>query len=86
MRCRAFPLLILPLLAGCPGNDRPTPPPRVVTVAVPTPVPVDKRLTAACPKVLPRDRSVEEAVRVARARGDALDQCNRQLDEIRETH
>lgn len=83
MRRRAFPLLIL--LAGC-SPVKPVAPPRVVHVAVPTPVPVDKRLTQHCAVAQPRDRTVAEAVRVARERGASLEQCNHQLDEISATH
>jgi hypothetical protein len=46
-------------------------------------VPVPDKLTAPCPITEPNDRTVGEAVRVARARRAALEQCNSQLDGIR---
>lgn len=84
MRCRAFPLLIL--LAGCTPMVKPLAPPRVVTVVVNKPVPVDPRLVRHCPIALPNDRSVSEVLRVARSRAASLVQCNHQLDEIGLTH
>jgi hypothetical protein len=86
MQLRALPLLILPLLAGCFGDVKPTVPPKIVYVTVKVPVPVDKRLTEPCPKVMPTNRTVEEAVKVAGARGKSLDDCNVRMTEIRNTH
>jgi len=80
--------LIVPALlalAGCP-LDAPRPAvvtPRVVTQTVTKYVAVPAELTAACPIEQPKLRTVAEAVRVAAARRESLEQCNRQLDQIR---
>lgn len=85
---RAFGLLILAAvlpLSGCPGDVKPTAPvtPQVVTQTVTQYVSVPAELTQPCPIEQPKARTVAEAVRVARARKDALVACNRQLDAIR---
>lgn len=73
--------LLLILLAGCA-----TRPPRVEMVEVPGPtryVEVPAELTRECPIEEPRDRSPMEAVRVAQARKQALEACNRDKARIR---
>jgi hypothetical protein len=57
--------------------------PTVVKVPVVRYVPVPAGLTTPCEIVEPTDRTVGEAVRVARARRASLEQCNNQLDGIR---
>jgi hypothetical protein len=86
---RTVVLLILcfALLAqyGCAQQAKPIIPvtPTVVTQTVTQYVSVPAELTTACPIEQPQSRTVAEAVRVARARKDALIQCNKQLDAIR---
>ena len=72
-------LLVLPACATKPAVVTP----RVVTQTVTKYVAVPDELTAPCPIEQPKLRTVAEAVRVAKARKDALEQCNRQLGEIR---
>lgn len=85
---RALRLLIVPALlalAGCP-LDAPRPAvvtPQVVTQTVTKYVPVPAKYTEPCPIEQPKLRIVAEAVRVAKARKSALEQCNRQLEQIR---
>jgi hypothetical protein len=57
--------------------------PTVVKVPVVRYIPVPAELTTPCAITEPTDRTVGEAVRVARARRAALEQCNDQLDGIR---
>jgi hypothetical protein len=77
-------LIVLLALPACvPVKPKPPVVPQIVQVPVTKYVPVPAELTAACPKAKPEKRTVAEAVRVAKARGDALDQCNAQLDAIR---
>ena len=81
---RAIGLLIVVVaLAGCAHQPPAVVTPSVVTQTVTRYVAVPDELTTPCPVALPTNRTVAEAVRVARARRDALDQCNRQLDAIR---
>jgi hypothetical protein len=70
---------------GCTQQTRTIVPvtPTVVTQTVTQYVSVPAELTTACPIEQPQSRTVSEAVRVARARKDALVQCNHQLDAIR---
>lgn len=81
---RVLGLLILAFaLTGCPGNVRPTKP-QIVEIPGPTLyVPIDARLTQDCPIEEPKEASPVEAVRVAKARRDALEQCNRDKAAIR---
>lgn len=78
---RVLGLLILATLAGCQ-----TRPPKVEVVEVPGPtryVLIPDELTRPCPIEEPASRAPLEAVRVAKARKDALQACNRKLDAIR---
>ena len=73
-------LLIL-ALAGCKSA-----PPKVEVVEVPGPtryVTIPDVLTRPCPIEQKANNSPLEAVRVAKARKDALQTCNRQLEAIR---
>lgn len=72
-------LLVLPACATKPAIVTP----KVVTQTVTKYVSVPAELTAACPIEQPKLRTVAEAVRVAAARRESLEQCNRQLGEIR---
>ncbi|NII73248.1 hypothetical protein FHW84_001817 [Dyella sp. SG562] len=82
---RAQQLLILAVLLVLPAcATKPTVvTPKVVTQTVTKYVAVPAELTAACPIEQPKLRTVAEAVRVAAARRESLEQCNRQLDQIR---
>lgn len=74
---------VLLALFGCtPVKPQPVTP-QVVTQTVTKYVSVPAELTQPCPIEAPRARTVAEAVRVARARKDALIECNHQLDQIR---
>lgn len=75
---------VLLALFGC-APVKPAPPvtPHVVTVTVTKYVQVPEELTQPCPIEQPLSRTVAEAVRVARARKDALVTCNKQMDAIR---
>jgi hypothetical protein len=70
---------------GCAQQTKPIVPvtPTVVTQTVTQYVSVPAELTKPCPVEKPQLLLVKEAVRVARARKDALIQCNKQLDAIR---
>ncbi|AHX12927.1 hypothetical protein CH75_06445 [Dyella jiangningensis] len=75
--------IVLLALFGCtPVKPQPVIP-QVVTQTVTKYVQVPSELIAPCPVEQPLSRTVAEAVRVARARKDALIQCNHQLDQIR---
>lgn len=78
-------LLIATVLAitGCTQAVKIPPPPKIVKVTVTKYVPVPAEFTKPCPVALPQDKTVREAVRIARARRASLDQCNWQLDKIR---
>jgi hypothetical protein len=73
------------LCAGCMQAKQSVMPvtPKVVTQTVTQYVSVPAELTTACPIEQPQSRTVSEAVRVARARKDALIVCNQQLEKIR---
>lgn len=76
---RVLGLLIL-ALAGCKSI------PHVEVVEVPGPtryVQVDEQLTRPCPIEAPVNATPMEAVRVAKARKDSLEACNRKLERIR---
>lgn len=81
MRLR-YGLLIALALTGCAQKPKPVVIPQVVRVVVKEYVPVPKELTQRCPKAIPNDKTVKEAVRVARARGASIDDCNDQLQKI----
>lgn len=82
MRCRIGLLTALALvIAGCKPDI--VKPPKVVQTTVTRMVPVPDELTQPCPVAMPQANTVAEAVRVARARRDALVKCNNQLREIR---
>lgn len=73
-------LLSLALLAGCKSI------PKVEVVEVPGPtryVVIPDEMTRPCPIERPANASPLEAVRVAKARKDALEACNRSLARIR---
>lgn len=76
---------VLLALFGCTEQVKPITPvtPQVVTTTVTKYVQVPSELTQPCPIEQPLSRTVAEAVRVARARKDALVACNKQLDAIR---
>jgi hypothetical protein len=74
-------LLILVVVAGCaPVAPKP---PKIVEVPVTVYVPVPPELTEPVAIALPKSRTVDEAVRVARERRASLEQCNGQLEQIR---
>jgi hypothetical protein len=75
---------VLLALFGCaPVKPQMPVTPQVVTQTVTQYVSVPAELTQPCPIEQPKARTVAEAVRVARARKDALTVCNKQLDAIR---
>lgn len=77
---RVLGLLSLALLAGC----RCIPTVEVVEVPGPTRyVAIPEELTRPCPVEAPANASPLEAVRVAKARRDALESCNRDKARIR---
>lgn len=57
--------------------------PKVVVQTVKEYVAVPESMTTPCPIPLQQNRSVEEAVRIARARRASLIDCNKQLEKIR---
>ncbi len=75
---------VLLVLFGC-TPVKPVVPvtPQVVTQTVTKYVAIPEDLTHPCPIEQPLSRTVAEAVRVARARKDALVECNKQLEAIR---
>lgn len=75
--------LLTVLLAGCASTPPEPVPPQVVRVPVTVYAAVPPELTARVPVEMPAANTVAEAVRVARARRAALEQCNAQLDAIR---
>lgn len=84
MRNRLSVLIAALCLAGCAAQ--PIKPPTVVKVPVYVPVKVASALTEPCPIAMPANRTVAEAVRIARARRASLEACNGQLKQIRDTH
>lgn len=73
--------LVIATLAGC-ASTRPVV--RVPeTVRVPVYVQIDPALTAPCPIAQPRDATVREALRVARERRRALEECSARMAQIR---
>ncbi|PXV60900.1 hypothetical protein SAMN04487785_1136 [Dyella jiangningensis] len=74
---------VLLALFGCAPVKQEPVTPHVVTQTVTKYVSVPDDLTTPCPIDQPKARTVAEAVRVARARKDALITCNKQLDAIR---
>ena len=83
MRCSSFAVALAALLlAGCNSTPKAIPMPQVVRVPVTQYVPVPAELTKRCPVAELADRTVESVVEAANARKLALEQCNRQLDEI----
>ncbi|WP_425492436.1 Rz1-like lysis system protein LysC [Luteibacter aegosomaticola] len=76
-------LIILAFLAGCDTSVKPVPVPQVVRVQVPVYVPVPAELTQDCPIAEAASLQVEEVVRIANARKVALQNCNVQMQAIR---
>jgi hypothetical protein len=77
---RGLTLALVAALAGCKTV------PQVEVVEVPGPtryVAVPAELTAECPVELPASQAPLEAVRVAHARRESLEECNRRLAAIR---
>lgn len=75
--------VVLLALFGCtPVKPQPVIP-QVVTQTVTKYVAIPDELTQPCPIEQPLSRTVAEAVRIARARKDALVECNKQLEAIR---
>lgn len=75
----------LAVTAGCTTPVKPDPPPRVVEVQIVKYVPIATELTEHVPLAMPQENTCVEAVRVARERRAAVEQCNRQLDGIQAT-
>lgn len=77
-------LLSVLLLAGWTGCQRKPSPPVVVEVPGPTKyVPIREELTRPCPIEEPRSTAPLEAARVAKARKNSLEACNRDKAAIR---
>lgn len=81
---RLLTIAVMAGLCACTPTKPDVVIPQIVTQTVTKYVPVPVQLTEACPIEKPKQRTVGEAVRVAKARRDALEQCNRQLDQIRQ--
>ena len=84
---RRIPLIAIAALLCC-GNTtcgrRPDAPiPEVVYVPVKEIVDVPAELTVDCQKVLKRDNSLAEAVRLANVRDLATDECTSRMRQIR---
>jgi hypothetical protein len=79
----AIAFVLLALFGCAPVKPAQPVTPQVVTVTVTKYVQVPEELTQPCPIEQPLSRTVAEAVRVARARKDALITCNKQMDAIR---
>jgi len=84
MRSLAALLIFAGALAATGCKPKVVKPPAVVRVPVIQYVPVPAELTAPVPIAEPLSRTVGEAVRVARERKAALEQCNAQLGAIAE--
>ncbi|HWV45503.1 MAG TPA: hypothetical protein VN039_05670 [Nitrospira sp.] len=76
-------LLAVVMLGGCREATKPIVP-QTITVTVTKYVPLDSALTEDCPISLPLNRTVSEAVRIARARRVALEDCTQRMRKIRE--
>lgn len=83
MRIRYGLLMVALVTTGCQQTKPTVPVPQVVTVTVTKYVPVPKEFTEHCPIAEPTNRTVKEAVRVAKSRRTSLENCNSQLDKIR---
>lgn len=75
--------LAVVMLAGC--GEKVTKPvvPKVVETTVTKYVPLDPELTEDCPIAMPDNRTVSEAVRIARARRASLEDCTDRMRKIR---
>ena len=80
---RLLTALTLLVLVACAPTRPAVVTPQVVTQTVTKYVTVPAKYTEPCPIEQPKLRTIAEAVRVAKARKNALQQCNRQLEQIR---
>lgn len=69
---------------SCGRRPDPPPVPETVYVTVERIVPVPRELTADCDRVLKRENTVAEAVRLANSRLASLDECSGRMRRIRE--
>lgn len=72
------------LLAGCASAPPQCPLPKTVTVTVDRYITPDAYLLQHQPIEKPQNRTCGEAVRVARVRAGAIEQCNSHLDAIKQ--
>lgn len=77
-------LLSLLALYGCASTRPSCPLPKVVTVTVDKYITPDEALLKHVPTEQPQNDTCGEAVRVAKMRAGAIDQCNSHLDAIRQ--
>lgn len=87
MRCHSIALILvaaLPLcgFGSCSRSPKPVMP-KTVYVTVEKPVAPPAVLTELCPIARARDRTVEQVVSAYNANVLSLEQCNKQLGEIR---
>jgi hypothetical protein len=81
---RTLAVLTLAMLAGCAGVQPQCALPNTVTVTVDRYVTPPAALLQHVPTEQPQDNTCGEAVRVARVRAGAIDQCNSHLDAIKQ--
>lgn len=77
-------VLSLFALTGCAGVQPSCPLPKTVTLTVTKYVALPSAFTSHLPTEKPQDRTCGEAVRVAKVRASAIDQCNSRLDAIKQ--
>jgi hypothetical protein len=77
-------ILIPLLLTGCAGVRPSCPLPKTVTLTVTKYIALPPAFTSHLPTEKPQDRTCGEAVRVAKVRASAIDQCNSRLDAIKQ--
>lgn len=76
-------ILLAASLAACKSAPQRIVMPEIVKVSVREYVPVPAALTKPCPVAELKDRTIESVVSAANDRKIALEQCNKQLSEIR---
>lgn len=69
------------MLAGC--ATKPVAPPKVIYQTIEKYVPVPAELSKDCEIPMPKEMTVEEAIRVAKERAYALKKCNEDKRSIR---
>lgn len=78
-------VVLVPMLVGCAGNHKDSPPlpPKVIEVVVTKFVTVPADLTGDCSNTAAKNQTYAEAKRLALVRDDYLDECTQRMRKIR---